>query len=174
MPQTKRMAPVTIQGARIIFRNFSGRKGPYNEEGERGFTLVVPEDLAAQMMRDGWNIKEKPAYNPDEGDAQFDYHLAVKVEYRKGRPPRCVLVNSRGRTELGADEVGVLDFAEISNFDLTVSPYTWNRPDGSSGVSAYLKTLFATIVEDPLEALYADIPEARPVDLGDEEFGEDD
>jgi len=158
----KRIAPVTIQNAKIIFRNFAGRKGPYNEEGERSFTLVLPEPVAKRMMMDGWNVKEKAPFNADEG-AEPEYHLQVNVEYRKGRPPRCVLINANGRTELGAEEVAVIDYAELENVDLSITPYQWEVGE-KTGVKAYLKTIFVTVVVDELDLKYAQIPEARPAE----------
>lgn len=162
MTTKQRIAPVTIENARVIFRNFAGRKGPYNEEGDRSFTVVLPENIGKRMMLDGWNVKEKAPYGGDEG-APNEYHLKVVVEYRKGRPPRCVLINSKGRTELGADEVAIIDYADIENIDLTLQPYSWDV-NGNQGVKAYLKTCFVTMHEDELDLKYAQIPEARPVD----------
>lgn len=160
MSNDKRMGPVTIENARIIFRNFAGRKGPYNEEGERSFTLVMDEKLGKIMERAGWNVKEKAPYGGEEG-APPEYHLHVLVEYRKGRPPRCILINSQGRLDLGADEVAVIDYADIAQVDLALSPYEWTVGE-NSGVKAYLKSIFVTINEDELDLKYAQIPDARP------------
>lgn len=162
MSTKQRIAPVMIENARIIFRNFAGRKGLYNEEGERSFTLVVPPEIAPRMIADGWKVKEKPAFGEDEGSPP-EYHLNVSVEYNKGRPPRCVLINSQGRLDLGADEVRIIDYAELKNVDLSISPYSWEVGE-NSGVKAYLKSIFVTIVEDELDLKYAQVPDARPVD----------
>lgn len=169
----QRIKPVTIQDAKIIFRNFAGRKGPYNEEGERSFTVVLPEQIAKRMILEGWTtIKEKKPWNADEGSEEVEYQMPVEVEYRKGRPPRCVLINAFGRTELGADEVAVIDYAELENVDLTINPYQW-EVNGNSGVKAYLKTIFVTVVTDELDLKYAQIPDARPA-LDDNMFDDED
>lgn len=173
MSTQQRVKPVTIQGAKIIFRNFAGRKGPYNEEGERSFTIVLPPELAKRMIIDGWTtIKEKKPFRADEGSDEVEYQMPVEVEYRKGRPPRCVLINALGRTELGAEEVAVIDYAELENVDLTLNPYQW-EVNGNTGVKAYLKTIFVTVVTDELDLKYAQVPDATPA-LNNDMFDDED
>ena len=48
---------VLIDDARIIFRNFAGKEGMYNREGDRNFSVILPPDLADQLAKDGWNVK---------------------------------------------------------------------------------------------------------------------
>jgi hypothetical protein len=48
---------VTLENVRLIYRNFSGREGRFNKEGERQFCAILPEELAGKMLQDGWNIK---------------------------------------------------------------------------------------------------------------------
>lgn len=149
---------VMIEGADIMFRNFSGHAGTYNAEGDRNFCLMLDKQPAAleHMQREGWNIKTLKAR--EEGDEPRPY-VQVKVEYRKGRPPRVVLVSSRGRTDLGADEVALLDMADIANVDVIVTGYHWDV-NGETGVKAYLKSIYVTINEDALALKYADKLEA--------------
>lgn len=145
---------VTIEDARILFRNFAGREGQYNREGDRNFAVVLDPTVAEQMLQDGWNVKYlKPR---EEGDEPTPY-VQVSVSY-KNRPPRIVMVTSRGRTTLPEELVEALDYADLAKVDLIVNPYTW-AVSGKTGVKAYLKSLFVTIQEDELERKYADVPE---------------
>jgi len=156
MAQTK-LRPIIMENARIAFRNFSGNPGKFNAEGQRNFCVFLDDQLAADMAADGWNIKYlKPR---DEEDAPQAY-IQAKVNLRGNRPPRCVLITSRGRTDLNEVTVGILDWVEIANVDLILnpSPYDFN---GKSGISCYLKSIFITIEEDYLERKYADVPENR-------------
>lgn len=144
-----------IEGADIIFRNFAGRAREYNAEGDRNFSIILPKDLALQMLEEGWRVKQlKPRPDEEEGD----YHIKVNVNYKKGRPPRCVMITSRGQTDLGADEIEIFDFAEISNVDVLMNGW-WSDAYGG-GYSAFLKSIYVTIEEDELAQKYADLPNA--------------
>lgn len=146
---------VLMEGVRIIFRNFSGKEGQYNREGDRNFAVLLDEKVAEEMAADDWNVKWlKP--REDEEDEPPQAYLPVSVNFDKGRPPRVVLITSRGRTNLGADDVELLDWADITNVDLIVRPYAWDV-SGKSGIKAYLQSLYVTIEEDELERKYADV-----------------
>jgi hypothetical protein len=143
---------VMMEDVRIIFRNFAGKEGMYNREGDRNFAVLLDEDVAQAMAADGWNVKWlKPR---EEGDEEQAY-LQVSVNFR-GRPPRIVMITSRGRTTLGENEVELLDWADIRQTDLIIRPYEW-AVNGKTGIKAYLQSIFVTIEEDALELKYGDI-----------------
>lgn len=154
MVQRKRLEPVTLQGRRLIFRNFAGAQGQYNAKGERTFNLVLEPDEAEAMSRDGWNVKQLKPRDPEE---QPLYLLNVRVRYDK-YPPRVVLITSKGKTPLPEDLIGILDTAEFDNIDLIVTPSFWDV-NGKTGYKAYLKALYATLHEDELELKYMDTPD---------------
>lgn len=144
-----------MENARIIWRNFAGKEGQYNREGDRNFNVVLEEELARQMIEDGWNVKFKEPRNEEEDGL---YTIQVSVGF-KGRPPRMVMIGgvSGRRTELGEDECEMLDWADIANVDLIIRPYNW-EVNGKTGVKAYLKSIFVTINEDYLELKYGQVP----------------
>lgn len=149
-----------FENKRLMFKNFTGTEGPYNEAGVRSFCLVLDPDEAEQMSNAGWNIKSRPAR--DEGEPDVCY-VNVAVSYRL-RPPRIVLITKRGRTNLPEDLIGMLDWADIANVDCIINPSSWAK-GGNSGIKAYLKSIYITIEEDELERKYADVP-----DLSDREL----
>lgn len=154
MPQ-KKMNDVVFEDCRIIFRNFSGVEGRFNAAGDRNFNLLLDEATAQAMLADGWNVKWlKPREEGDDPQPRIE----VSVSY-KGRPPRVVLITSRGRTNLPEDMIQVLDFAEFENVDLILHPYFW-EVNGKSGIKAYLASIYVTIHEDELERKYADVPDS--------------
>lgn len=150
---------VVMEGVDIFYLNFEGKEGQYNKEGDRNFAVGLPEDVAAAMAADGWNIKrtkvreEDLAENPDAVGRPW---LPVAVEYRKGKPPKIVQITSRGKTVLTEDMVALLDSADVQNCDLIVAASNW-EVNGNTGVKAYLRSMFVTIEEDELERKYADM-----------------
>lgn len=158
MPQND--GNLMMEDARIIFRNFAGKEGMYNAEGDRSFCLLLDDDTAAAMDKDGWNVKELKAR--EEGDTPQKYiQVSVKYRGRNGatvRPPSIVIITSKGRTSLSEDECEILDWVDIANVDVMVRPFEW-AVNGKSGVKAYLKSIYITIQEDALMLKYADVPE---------------
>ena len=149
---------VVMEGVKIVLRNFAGKEGMYNREGDRNFSVLLDPKTAKDMAEDGWNVKYLKA-NPDYDEPEQAY-LQVSVNF-KGRPPRVVMINSRGRTDLDEDTVDTLDWIDINNVDLIVRPYEWTV-NGKSGIKAYLKSLFVTVDEDELELKYSDVQDAVP------------
>ena len=147
----------SIENATIIFSNFAGKeRPPYNPAGKRNFTVAIDDPgLKDALIRDGWNVKYlRPRDDDDEPRAILD----VAVHYsEKARPPKIVAITSRGKTELGENEIGMLDWAEIANVDMIIRPYNYNI-SGREGVKAYLKTLYVTIREDAFAEKYSDLP----------------
>lgn len=139
-----------VEDARIIFRNFSGKEGQYNREGDRNFAVVLPPDIAEQMILDGWNVR---LLEPrEEGDLPTPY-ISVAVNF-SNRPPRVILLTSTTRTQLDEKSVEVLDWSDIRTADLIARGYDWTV-NGKTGTKAYLQSLFVTIEEDFLERKYA-------------------
>jgi hypothetical protein len=151
------LQPAVLEGRKIIFRNFAGKEGKFNAEGDRNFAVVLEEEEGRLMQNDGWNVKWG---KPREDEEPLPPYLKVKIKYgTRGQPPRVVLITSKGKTPLGEDEIPLLDWAEIINVDLIIRPYSWDI-NGRQGVSAYLKSIYVKIREDELELKYGDMPDA--------------
>ena len=146
---------VLMEGVRIIFRNFAGKEGQYNREGDRNFGVILPDGVAEAMLADGWNVKYLKPREDDEEETETPW-LSVSLNFDKGKPPKVMLITERGRTALDADTVDTLDWADIVNVDLIVRPYTW-EVSGRTGVKAYLQSMYVTIEEDELEKKYAEM-----------------
>lgn len=142
---------VMIENAKLIFRNFAGREQQFNAEGDRNFNVVLGPKLAEKLKAEGWNVRQ---LRPVDEETPGDYVIQVTVNYKKGRPPRVVMITSQNRVELGSDEVGLLDVADIKQADIMLNGYEWSV-SGNSGIKAYLKSAFITIDEDELEQKYA-------------------
>jgi hypothetical protein len=150
----KQDGTIVMENVQILFRNFAGEEGQYNREGDRNFAVLLDETNARMLGEDGWNVKVLKPREGDEDEEERPY-LPVSVSF-KGRPPRIVMITSRGKTNLTEDQVGMLDWADIKNVDLIVRPYNWEVND-KTGIKAYLQSLYVTIEEDELEQKYADL-----------------
>lgn len=143
--------PVTLEGVRIGFRNFEGREGQYNKAGERSFAVFLNHELAETMAADGWNVKFPENRSTDPDDVRDPYlQVSVGFDYY---PANVFLISNGNPTKLTADEVATLDWAEIENVDLVLRPYEWSV-NRQSGIKAYLKAGYFTIVSDPFAAKY--------------------
>jgi len=141
---------LSLENARIIFRNFSGKEGRYNREGDRSFCVLLDnEQLTEDLIEDGWNVRIlKPR---EEGDEPKKY-MSVDVSYRN-IPPKIFMITEKNKVLLNEDTVGNLDYADIRTADLIIRPYNW-EVNGKRGVKAYLKTAYITIDEDRFASKY--------------------
>ena len=159
---TKNIENIKIENARIVFRNLSGKPDKFNPQGgKRSFSVVIEDtEFANELKREGWNIKQfNQSPDSDEEPAHF---ISVKVSYNN-IPPHIYLCTSKNKTLLNEDTVGQLDYAEISNVDIVITPYQYEM-SGRSGISAYVKTMYVTVVEDEFASKY------EYDDLDDEEI----
>lgn len=144
---------IIVEGARIGFRNFSGKPDMYNKKGGvRTFCVFFDSERGSELENIGWHIKWlKPK---EEGDEPTAY-LQVAVRF-DNYPPKVVLVSKGGRTILKSDTIDVLDSAELRDVKLAIKPYNWER-DGNKGVKAYLKTGYFYLDEDEFESEFAPV-----------------
>lgn len=149
---------VVIEGAELIFRNFTGKETKFNRPGVRNFGVKLNDELAHQMAEDDWNVKWLQPREEDEDEVPQAW-VPVEVAYDKGRPPHIVLLTAgeeKKRTVLVERQVEQLDGVDIINVDLILNPSRWSRDDGKSAIKAYLKSMYVTIEEDPLQKKYGD------------------
>lgn len=154
---------INLEGVRIEFRNFSGKPGERNREGDRNFCVLLDDrrDLAEELSNEGWNVKYLKPRDDDELPCPY---IKVKVSFKK-YPPTIYLITEGKKVRLNEKNVGDLDFMEIeyengerNRVDLQISPYTWGTP-GNGGISAYCKALYVRMPDDHFRRKYIDIPE---------------
>lgn len=161
---------ITIEDARLVFRNFSGEEGKFNPKGNRNFSILLSQEDAEYLRHEGWNVKY---LKPREEDDIPQPYLTVKVKF-DNYPPSVYLITSNGKTKLNADEVQKLDYAECERADLTITGYNW-EVNGKTGIAAYLKTLYFTAREDALAKRYSNVPDTAldAISSRDNNFGID-
>ena len=146
---------ISIENARIGFKNFSGMEGKFNPAGKRNFCVFIDQKLANTLEADGWNVRY---LTPRDDEESPQAYIQVSFSY-DNFPPKIVLITSRGKTIIDEDMVNILDWADIKNIDLILRPYNW-EVNGKHGVKAYLKSMWVTIEEDEFESKYIDVPDS--------------
>lgn len=146
----------SVEDAQLIFKNFKGEGGAFNKEGDRNFGLLLPDDLAEELLAEGWNVKYLRPRDDEEEPRPW-----IKVRVKFGMvPPLVWMINDRGKIKLNEDTIDQLDWSRVLHCDVTVRPYNYpEMPGRPAGVSAYLKAMYVTIQEDEFASKYADIPD---------------
>ena len=160
MARKERIDDVTIRGAagqQLIFRNFEGAAGKFNNAGDRNFCLIIDEELAGELQSKGFTIKRTKARE----DYDSVPYIKIKVGFtlKDGTdnpyPPKIYKIDSTGMRALDKTNVKLLDGARIKNADLIFSAYSYeDRDTGETRYSAYLRNLYAEIEENELEREY--------------------
>lgn len=136
-----------IDDARIIYRNFAGAASKFNREGDRNFSIVIPDqEMADALVNEGWNVKIKAPR--EDGDVPF-MTLPVKVKFND-RGPNVYLQTGNRMNRLDEDSIACLDQIDIVSVDLDIRPYDWVLYEGTKdekrGRSAYLQSI--KVVQD--------------------------
>lgn len=151
-----------IENANIFWLNFAGQERQYNPAGRRNFCVDIDEELAQQLISEGWNVKVREPR--DEGEVT-KYHIQVELRYNPSNPiydPEVFLKveGESGARKLREDELYILDDAEITNVDLEINPHDWGSPkNGVPAIKAYVKRMGITIQPNLFDIKYATNPE---------------
>jgi hypothetical protein len=148
---------IELEDAQIkwAFSHFDGRADTFNDEGDHNFTVILPEETALNLMKEGWNVRQLDGY--EEGDPS-EYTLKVKISYRF-EPPKIYLI--KGDRKFRADERDLADIsrATCEQIDVIITPSRWVHGQ-NSGISAYTKELYAKVRQSRFADRYADYEEA--------------
>ena len=152
------MEDLIIENAVITNRNFEGRvEKPYNPNGIKNFSVMIDNETAHILEKDGWNVKFPKTKDPS--DPETSGFLNVTVSYSSPRHiPKIIQVtydtnNKPHKVPLNESTVVNIDSAEIQDINLVIHPREWEM-NGKTGVKAYLKTMYFTLVKDPFEDKY--------------------
>ena len=130
-----------FENAQIIYPNFSGREGRYNRQGDRNFSVVVPDpEQAMELKEQGWNIKER---TNEDGPTGVYYISGVRINFNFYLKPVIVYVSNGNEivlTEelLDGEIAAQLDGRGAERYDISIRPRTWDRGDGTVGIKGYV------------------------------------
>ena len=154
---------ISIEGARIGFRNFSGKEGKVNPAGRRNFCVFLEKELANTLEEDGWNVRW---LEPRDDQEDKQGYLQVAVSY-ENFPPKIVMITRNGQSILDDESISILDWAEIAEVDVILRPYSWTV-NGKEGVKAYVKSMYVLIAEDRFEEKWANAPDSADNSMCDD------
>jgi len=141
-----------IEDAKLIFKNFAGRERKFNPAGKRNFSVVLDQDVAMQLMEDGWNIKQLAPRDPSDVPTYF---LQVTVAYNY-HPPKVIVISGNTKTELDESQIDMIDDADIACADIVINPSHYEI-NGKSGIKAYLKQAYITLEQSSFDKKYDSI-----------------
>lgn len=146
---------LSVENARIIWTNFSGRPTKFNAAGgKRTFNLVLDRDTADTLAADGWNIREIEPRN--EGDEPM-YVTEITVGFGQF-PPKVYLIDGYTKRMQPLDEetIAQLDNIDIENVDVMVRPYNHGVANSrGTTVKGYVKSLYVTQDNSDFNGKYA-------------------
>jgi len=144
---------IIAEDAEIIFRNFAGAAGKYNDEGDRSFSIVIDDKDFAMMLREqGWNVRQLRARDEYE---EPSYSLQIAVSYRRIggiKPMEIMLLKPEVAILVDEDMVAMLDYATITYSKLVIRPREWEP----GKIKAYLSEMDVQIEDSILDHRYQD------------------
>ena len=144
---------INIEGATIIWKNFSGERDRFNP-GKRGFSVVIDDEVMADELRqEGWNIKERPL---QEGADPSEQEWTLPVKLNMNRYTQVWLIVGNHKTLLDENTVAQLDVVDIIDCDISIRLYEWEM-SGRTGITAYVDSMYVTIRENKFAEKYADL-----------------
>lgn len=147
---------IELENVQVLWgwSDFAGRGDQFNEPGRPNFTIILPEDTARELSEIGWNVKEREGF--EEGDPPR-YTLEARISY-KFEAPRVFLI--KGKRKIRADERDLSDIRRdtCEQIDVILTPSRWVQ-GGRTGVTAYVKEMYAKVRESRFSERYADYEE---------------
>lgn len=170
--QKKRIPNLELEGMEILqfgsFKNFSGEIDQYNPKGLSQFNVILDEETADQLLAEGWNVKQLDPR--EEGDVAIPY-LPCSINFNSNIPPRVIMITGKNKqTILNKNTIASLDALDVECVDLIINPYQWEvktKNGVDSGIKAYVKVMYAKVVEDRFAQKYGSV---EPNDVPDINF----
>ena len=159
------MAVLTFENAKIFrpFSNFAGKPDKFHPQGGyRQFCLLLDDETGEKLQKEHWNVRQ--LMPRDDGDTPTPY-ISVRINFHQFNgelSPKVIQITSGGRTRLTEETIGKLDWAEIENVDLSINSRNWEYGK-RSGVNGYLRSMYVTLHEDPLDLKYAAVPSENDI-----------
>lgn len=137
-----RKSSKVLEDVQIIFPDFRGSRG------KPCFSIALDMETAQKLTSEGWNVKYP---KPDDSGFEREPYLNVNIRYTPYSKIKAVSIVNGHPTEYDEDTIGSLGAfnyrnGDVENVDIVINPYEF-KP---GTYSAYLKTIYVTLADDPL------------------------
>lgn len=134
--------------------HFDGRADTFNDEGDHNFTIILPERTALELRDIGWAVREVDGY--EEGDPP-EFLLKAKISY-KYEAPMIYLIKGDRKYKADEADLSQIKRSTCEQLDVILTPSRWVNGN-RSGITAYVKELYAKVKESRFSERYRDYQE---------------
>lgn len=154
MSWNERPGIVMLRHVEVPFKNFIGAPTNLHRDGEQpNFTCVISEQDAEALKAQQWSGIGIIA--PGRPGDPVRHRVNIKVGFRKSPPNLAFKYENDSRLHPVTEEtLNLLQELNILYVDVSFEPSYWSRPTGEYGFTPYVRTLVATVSEDPLAREY--------------------
>lgn len=154
----ERLSQIVIEDTKFKFKtNFAGdpkKDTMYGSSTRRGVIVIPDENMAMELLDQGFNIKCTKPIEGKEKDYIPEYYVSVTANYDSPYPPKIYIVPEDGRPVLLNEEtVGDIDDTSVKNVNVVLSPYF---RQSTKKWSLYIKTMYVEqgLNNDPFSSKY--------------------
>jgi hypothetical protein len=136
--------------------HFDGRDTFGGGEGSYNFTIILPEKTALALREAGWtSVKENEGY--EEGDPP-EWTMQAKISDRFELPKMYLIKNGRRFRVHELRDLHDIRRDTCDQIDVILTPSRWVNGN-RTGITAYVKELYATIRQSRFADKYEDLEE---------------
>lgn len=137
--------------------HFDGKDTFGGTEAKYNFTIILPKATALQLREAGWtSVKENEPY--EEGD-EPEWTMQCQISDRFGIPKMYLIKNDRRFRINEMRDLHDIRRETCEKIDVILTPSRWVN-GARTGVTAYVKEMYATISQSRFAEKYEELEEA--------------
>ena len=151
----------------LMFPNFEGREVRdkntgriYNKEGDQNFCVAIPDELADDLIAEGWNVK---VY--EDNDGNVTKYIKVKINWHPTKvdyiPDMNTITNRKTgekvSTKLDEETSKLLSISTLKDIDISIRRSAYRDDDGNWKPTARLAGAWATLHQSYLADKWNDL-----------------
>lgn len=151
----------------LMFTNFEGREVRdrntgriYNKEGDQNFCIAIPNELAADLFNEGWNVK---TYADTDGN-QVNY-IKVKIDWHPTKAENIPYMNTittrktgeRMSTRLDEETSKLISLSSMKDIDISIRRGAYRDDSGEWKATGRLAGAWVTLAQSYLADKWNDL-----------------